>query len=142
MGMIGAILASRWTRLAVLLAVGAIVILFILSMLPQPIAGVVRLDECTLMAAPVITAEDPWWLGALPGDAQRGGGSQIPIASWPDGLTYDMAAGTVVDAAGTIHFRRGDEVRIRGEIFEARGDPSPCYYIYSVRIQQIEAATP
>jgi hypothetical protein len=136
-----AFLASRWVRVTVLVAVAAVAASFLLSRMPKPIEGVVRLEECTLMAAAVIVADEAVWQGALPAD-RPSGAVQIPIASWPEGLIYDMATGALVDAEGTVRFRRGDDVRIRGEVFEARGDPSPCYFIYSVRIQHIEPVTP
>jgi hypothetical protein len=137
-----AALASRRIRIVVLIGVAVVASAFVLSRLPKPVEGIVTLDECALMPAPVIVADAAIWRGALPGDTPGDGPKQIPIASWPEGMRYDMATSTLLDADGTVRFRRGDEVRIRGEVFEARGDPSPCYFIYSVRITHIEPATP
>ena len=139
---IRAALARVPLRSAVVVLAFVAAVVFILPRLPRPVAGVGTLDECVLMAAPIVVLDGDAWREALPESARAGAPGMLPVAAWPNGLRYDDATDTVRDPDGAIRFRRGDRVRITGAIVEVHGDPSPCYYTRHIRIDSIEAGDP
>ena len=69
-------------------------------------------------------------------------GDQVPVARWPDGLSWDWKREAVIDAAGTALFHKGDRISIEGRIVIVHGDPSPCFQTRDIRLDRIGPATP
>jgi hypothetical protein len=64
-------------------------------------------------------------------------GRELPVAGWPDGMSYDGKRDALVDPAGVVLFRKGDVVTIEGHPVEVHGDPSPCFVTRGIRIESL-----
>ena len=79
------------------------------------------------------------WRSALPADVRAYSPGYLPVADWPTGMSYDEASGELRETSGAVRFRRGDRVRLKGSVVEVHRDPSPCFYIYNLKIDDIRA---
>jgi hypothetical protein len=131
-------LALKPVRLALLAGALAVGLLLIADRLPKSIEATGTLDQCA-GGWPVVRLDGDW-RGALPADVRDNSPGYLPVASWPAGMSYDEAAGELRDSVGELLFRRGDPVSIKGAVIEVHGDPSPCYYIYNLRVDSISAS--
>jgi hypothetical protein len=122
-----------WTLLALVALL--VVMALIVRWSPRPVAGIAALGQCSY-DWPVLAFEGESWKRALP-DALGSYSGEIPIAQWPSGMSYDVAAGALLDSSGEVLFRDGDEVRVVGSLVEVHGDPSPCYFTLGVRVEEI-----
>jgi hypothetical protein len=66
-------------------------------------------------------------------------GRELPVAGWPDGMSYDPKRGAVIDLAGAVLFHKGDLVAIEGRPVDVHGDPSPCFQIRAIKLDRIAA---
>ena len=132
-------LASRPVRVGLAVAVLAVALFIYIDRAPKGIEAYGTLDQC-FGGWPVVYLEGDWE-GSLPADLRRNPPGYLPVAAWPAGMSYQEDAGELRDRSGTVLFRRGERVRIIGAVIEVHGDPSPCYYIWNLRIDTIEAAS-
>lgn len=132
-------LASRPVRVGLAVAVLAVALFIYIDRAPKGIEATGTLDQCS-GGWPVVYLEGDWE-GSLPADIRKNPPGYLPVSVWPAGMSYDEAAGELRDTSGTVLFTRGDRVRIKGAVIEVHGDPSPCYYIWNLRIDTIEAAS-
>lgn len=131
--------APRQLRVALLIGALAMALLLVVDRVPRSIEASGTLDQCS-WGWPVVQFDDDDWRGALPVIVRKHPPAYLPVAVWPDGMSYDEAAGELRDRAGAVLFRRGDRVSITGAVIEVHGDPSPCFYIYNLRVDSIEKA--
>ncbi len=132
-------LASKPVRVGLLVSVLAVALLIYIDRAPKSIEANGTLDQC-YWGWPVVYLEGDWQ-GSLPADIRKNPPAYLPVAVWPTGMSYDEEAGELRDSSGTVRFRRGDRVRINGAVIEVHGDPSPCYYIWNLRIDTIDPAS-
>jgi hypothetical protein len=132
-------LASRPVRLGLLVGVLAVALLIYVDRAPKSLEADGILDQC-FGGWPVIYLEGDWH-GALPADIRRNPPGYLPVAVWPAGMSYDEEAGELRDSSGSVRLRRGDRVHLKGAVIEVHGDPSPCYYIWNLRIDSIDPAS-
>jgi hypothetical protein len=132
-------LALRPVRVGLLVSVLGVALLNYVDRSPKSIQANGTLDQC-FGGWPVVYLEGDWQ-GALPADIRKNPPGYLPVAVWPAGMSYDEDAGELRDSGGTVRFRRGDRVRINGAVIEVHGDPSPCYYIWNLRIDTIDPAS-
>ena len=126
----------RWFRRIAAGVILVAAILFAWWRLPRPIDAVGTLGQCAGGWA-LVAFEGETWKDAMPPGLGTFTGGQIPVATWPDGLSYDEATGVVFDPSGQTAYRNGDRLRLRGTVIEVHGDPSPCYVTVGVRIESI-----
>jgi hypothetical protein len=132
-------LASRPVRVGLLVAVLAVALFIYIDRAPKGIEATGTLDQC-FGGWPVVYLEGDWQ-GSLPAELRNNPPGYLPVAVWPAGMSYDESTGDIRDGSGTVLFRRGDRVRIKGAVIENHGDPSPCYYIWNLRIDTIDPAS-
>ena len=128
-------LASKPVRATLLVGVLAVALLIVYSRLPQTIETTGTLDQCR-GGWPVVSLDGDW-TGALPPSLRDYAPGYLPVAVWPAGMSFDEAAGELRDSDGDVLFRTGDRVSIKGAVIEVHGDPSPCWFIYDLRIDEI-----
>jgi hypothetical protein len=129
----------RVRLIAVVVGVACVAVLVGAVVLPRAnasIQGLGTLDQC-YGGWPVVSLEGDW-TAALPNELRDRPPTYLPVAEWPTGLHFDEASGELRDASGSTRFRRGDLVRIKASVVEVHGDPSPCYYIYNLRVERIQ----
>jgi hypothetical protein len=61
----------------------------------------------------------------------------LPVANWPERLSYDHDRHAVINASGQEVARVGDRVVVRGSVADVRGDPAPCFYTRGIRIETL-----
>jgi hypothetical protein len=135
-GRAGEGLSNPRVRAALLLVVALLAVAFVLSRLPRSLAAAGTLVQC-IGGWPAVTFEGQDWRNALPDRYRTSAGNQIPIAEWPSGLHFDEAAGALLSADGDVLFYTGDQVKIKGSVIEVSGDPSPCFIILGLKVEEI-----
>jgi hypothetical protein len=126
-------------RVALLVGALAVALSLVVSRLPRSIEATGTLDQC-LGGWPVVQLDGDW-RGALPKHVRAYAPQFLPVAQWPPGMSFDEASGELRDSSGSVLFRRGDQVWVKGAVIEVHGDPSPCYYIYNLMIDAIDRPT-
>jgi hypothetical protein len=123
------------------LLVGALAVaLFVyIERAPKSLEATGTLDQCR-GGWPVVYLEGDWQ-GSLPAQIRNNPPGYLPVSVWPAGMSFDETAGELRDSSGTVVFRRGDRVHLTGAVIEVHGDPSPCYYIWNLRVDTIEPAS-
>ena len=126
-------------RILVILVAMSFAFALILLRVPRTVEAFGTIERCFGGWA-VVSLEGEDWRAGLPDDLRPYGERQFPVASWPAGMRFDEAAGTLVGADGEPLFRTGERLRLKGSVIEVHGDPSPCYYTVGIRIEDIRAA--
>ena len=117
-------MSSRLGTLAIAFVTGGFV-LAVAWLAPARIIAVAELSTC-YWGDPVVVFDD----------------DSVPVARWPDGLSWDWGREAVIDSAGATHVRKGDRLAIEGRIVAVHGDPSPCFESRGIQIDRIGPAAP
>ena len=125
---------------AVQVVLGLVAVVFglalVLVRVPVTVSGYGTIEQCSKGWA-VIELEGEEWRATLPEDLPPYGDRQFPVISWPAGMHFDEAQHVLLDADGVPLFRTGERVRVKGSVVEIHGDPSPCFYIVNIRVEEI-----
>lgn len=106
-----------------LIAAVAMPVVVLFALLPTRADGAGTLTEC-YWGDPVV---------ALDGGSEH----YLPVAHWPDGLSFDHNRHAVIDGLGREVARVGDRVVVSGSVAEVHGDPSPCFHTRGIRIESL-----